>query len=180
MNDTFVEFTYDKELTILSPIIIEGVLEDYANLVSHEGGKTSVKNISVINMDKLKNSLKISQRPSSMDIVFICRKTTDNKNGPKKKYKKYILADLKFNVKTVNNIVANIPNASIKAKFKFSCEYIRSKDMNTPCHDIAYFVFNDKNFEQIRHRWMQRNLNFPKNTAIKQSDFEKLFYVAAG
>ena len=43
------------------------------------------------------------------------------------------------------------------------------------CANIAYFVFNNKNFEQIKNRWSQRNLRSPKNVAIKQFDFEKLF-----
>ena len=93
----------------------------------------------------------------------------------KKIFSKYFLADFKFNVTAFNRVDENIPNESIKAKYKFTCDYIRSKDYLIPCSDTAYFVFKDKNFEQIRNVWSRKNLNSPKNMAVKQADFEKLF-----
>lgn len=175
MSDFCELYKYDKDLSIASPVIIDGSLINYVELVKREGGKTSIKETFVIDMDFIKNSLKINPTPSSMDIAFIVSKENKYSNGIKKMDRKYILADLKFNVTSVNNILTNISNKSIREKFSFSVEHIRSKDMNIRCHDTAYFVFNDKNFEQIRNRWTRRNLNFPKNVAVKQSDFEKVF-----
>ena len=63
----------------------------------------------------------------------------------------------------------------IKEKIKFTTEYIRSKDPKIPCCDVSYFVFKNTNFEQVKNCWSRRNLNSPKNKAIKQVDFENLF-----
>lgn len=175
MPDFFDLYKYDRISTTASPVALPGSLVNYAELVKREGGKTSAKEPSVIDMDFIKDSLRIVPTPSSMDIAFVVGKENECLNGTKKKDRKYILADLKFNVTSVNNIVTNIPNESIKAKYSFSVGHIRSKDLNIRCHDLAYFVFNDKNFEQIRNRWSRRNLNSPKNIAIKQSEFEKVF-----
>lgn len=163
------------DCTESSPIVLNGSLVSYAELVKREGGKTQLRDTIIIDMDCIKDSLRFVPTPSSMDIAFIVSRQNEYMNGAKKKDSKYVLADLKFNVTSVNNIVTNIPNESIKAKYSFSVEYIRSKDPNIRCHDCAYFVFSGKNFEQVRNRWARRNLNFPRNVAIRQSDFEKVF-----
>ena len=174
MSDIFDEYKYDGSFTKTSPIIASGALEFYNDIVNREGGKTQIRKVSVINMDMIKNSLGITPTPSSMDITFIISKTTKQKNNTKTA-KMYILVDFKFNITAVNKVCADIADRSIREKFNFSCNYIRLKDCNTCCADTAYFVFNNKNFEQIKNRWSQRNLRSPKNVAIKQSDFEKLF-----
>ena len=69
----------------------------------------------------------------------------------------------------------NVSNDEIKEKFNFSKSYISSVDFTIPCSNIAYFIFKDNNFEQIKNTWNRRNLNNPKNIAIKQSDFEVIF-----
>ena len=179
MSDIFDGFVYDKKLTVSSPVVVSGALQDYAVLVRREGGKTQVKNVSVIDIDFIKDSLKITPTPSSMDIAFIASKTSayknDSKPGIARQMQKYFFADFKFNVSSPGKVTSNISNDSIKAKFKFSSDYVRSKDTKIAYSDIAYFVFNDKNFEQVRNRWSQRNLLSPKNRAVRQSDFEKLF-----
>lgn len=174
MSDIFDEYKYDESFTTTSPITASGALEFYNDIVNREGGKTQIKNVSVINMDMIKDSLEITPTPSSMDIAFIISKTAKYQNNTKTA-KMYILVDFKFNVTAVDKVCANISDKSIKEKFTFSCNYIRSNDCNTCCANVAYFVFNNKNFEQIKNRWSQRHLRSPKNVAIKQSDFEKLF-----
>ena len=168
-------YKYDKELTITSPVITYGALMNYSELVSREGGKSYINTPYVIDMDYIKKSLRIQPMPSSMDITFIVSKVNEYPKGIKKKESKYILADLKFNVTSLNKIVENISNESIKSKISFSIEHIKEKDIKNRCHDTAFFIFNDKHFEQVRNRWSRRNLNFPKNIAVKQSDFEKVF-----
>lgn len=166
MSDVFDECSYDKDATKKSPIIVPGTLVDYADMVERNGGETNIKDISVIDLDAIADSLKSAQKPPSMDFALVIRKT---------KNKKYICADLKLNVTSLKKVDKNISNDSIKAKFSFSQGYIRSKGFEIPVSDIAYFIFKDKNFEQIRNTWKRRDLNRPKNEAVKQSDFERLF-----
>lgn len=177
-NDVFDGFKYDRTDTVSSPVILGKTLLDYESMVKREGGKTKIADVSIIDMDAIKNSLGIVPTPSSMDIVFIVSKMNvygDDFYGSKKKCSKYILVDLKFNVTSPNKVDKNISNDSIRSKFKFSTDYIRSKDIKVPCWDVAFFVFNNANFEQIKNCWARRNLNSPKNIAVKQADFEVLF-----
>ena len=143
-NDIFNGYKHDECDTVSSPVIVEGTLSDYATLVKREGGKTNVTRVSVIDMDSIKDSLGITPTPSSMDVAFIVSKMNvyeDKFHKTEKKLSKYILADLKFNVTSPTKVDKNISNDSIKAKFKFSTDYIRSKDNKIPCWDIAYFIF---------------------------------------
>ncbi len=180
-NDFFDGYKYDKSSTESSPIIVRGTLIDYAALINKEGGKTKIKNVSVINMDAIKNSLELTPKPKSMDVAVVVSKQNiymTNSIQNVKNSNKYILADFKFRIKSINNVDKNISNEDIKGKFTFSIGYIREKDLSIPCSNIAYFVFNDKNFEQIKNVWKRRNCNSPKNMPIKQSDFEILFAVS--
>lgn len=172
MNDELDGYKYDKTDTVNSPVVVSGTIVDYAYIVSREGGDTQVRNVSVIDMDAVKDSMKSSQKPSSMDLAFVISK--ENAKSQKKQ-KKYICADLKFKITSPNKVDKNITNDSIKAKYSFSSAYIRSKDTDIPLLEIAYFIFGDKNFEQIKNAWKRRGLNRPKNNPIKQSEFERLF-----
>ena len=171
MSDIFDGFKYDKTETCQSLVHKNLFLIDYAVLVKSEGSQTKVQNSPVIDMDSLKTSLKISPMPKSMDLAFIVSKITNNQ----KQFKKYILADFKFKVTSIANVEKNISNDEIKEKYNFSVSCIRSADSKIPCINIAYFVFKDNNFEQIKNRWKRRNFNNPLNIAIKQSDFEVIF-----
>ena len=73
-NDIFAEFVYDKNLTQKSKIVISNSLIDYSKLVHREGSKTLISDTPVIDMDFIKNSLKITPSPSSIDLVFIIKK----------------------------------------------------------------------------------------------------------
>ena len=177
-TDLFDGFRYDKAETVKSPIIKTDTLVEYSDLVVREGGKTRIEDVLVIDMDAIKNSLGIVPTPQSMDVVFVISRNDEynNKAGKNvKKKQKYILADFKFKVTSPDKVDKNISNDDVKGKFNFSIGYIHDKDSNTPCCDIAYFVFKDTNYEQIRNRWARRTLNSPKNMAIKLSDFEVLF-----
>lgn len=178
MNDFPDGYTYDKNETCASPVIVSNTLVDYANMIAREGGKTNIMNVLVIDMDAVKNSLKISPPPKSMDVTFIVSKDTGDGNAAKKsgkKHKQYILADFKFNVTSPDKVDKNISNEDIKGKFQFSINHIRSKDFQIPCRPTAYFVFGNTNFEQIKNRWLRRNLNSPANMAMRLVDFEKVF-----
>jgi hypothetical protein len=178
LSDLADGYKYDKSETVASPIIVKNTLVDYAAMVKREGGKSKVSNVLVIDMDAIKNSLGIVPTPQSMDVAFVVTKSSEYENGSNKSIrltKKYILADFKFNVTSPDKVDKNISNDDIKGKFDFSISYIREKDINIPCCNIAYFIFNDTNYQQIRNRWSRRNLNSPKNMAVKQSDFETLF-----
>lgn len=171
MNDISDGFKYDKTETCNSPVHKSQFLIDYTVLVKREGSQTTVQNSSVIDMDSLKTSLNITPMPKSMDMALIVSKVTNNQ----KKLRKYILADFKFKVTSLDKVDKNISNDEIKEKFNFSKSYISSVDFTIPCSNIAYFIFKDNNFEQIKNRWNRRNFNNPLNIAIKQSDFEVIF-----
>lgn len=173
MIDIFNEYKYDSESTKNSPVIVtEKALQNYNCIVRKEGGKTALNNIYIINMDVLKDALKITPTPSSMDIIFVASR----KECISEKFiRKYIIADFKFNITAVNKVDSNISNDSIRKKYKFTKEFISEKDSAISCLESAYFIFKDKNFEQIKNAWNRRNLNFPKTYPIKQSDFEKIF-----
>ncbi|MDY4673644.1 MAG: hypothetical protein SO369_01465 [Treponema sp.] len=118
-------------------------------------------------MDMIAAALNQGQTPASMDVTFIVA----NKSNECK----YLLVDFKFNVTSFKNITSNVSNDSIKAKYNSTRDYILEQDDTTSCINTAFFVFKDTNFEQIRNAWKRRNLNNPKNEAIRQSDFEKIF-----
>ena len=115
-------------------------------------------------MDSLKTSLNITPMPKSMDMALIVSKVTNNQ----KKLRKYILADFKFKVTSLDKVDKNVSNDEIKEKFNFSVSCIRSADSKIPCINIAYFVFKDNNFEQIKNSWNRRNLNNPKKYCYKK------------
>ena len=139
-NDIFFEFKYNKDFTIKSSIVFSKEdFQSYTDIVHHEGGKTCLKDIILINIDKIKDSLSLVPTPSSMDITFV--------------------------VSRINS----------SEKFSFTKNLIDEKDGKIKCIDIAYFVFKNKNFEQIKNSWKRRNLNSPKNFPVKQADFERLF-----
>ncbi|WP_296012787.1 hypothetical protein [uncultured Treponema sp.] len=171
-SDVFFEFKYNKDFTVKSPVIFNKEdFQSYNEIVTHEGGKTCLKNIMLINIDKIKDSLNLVPTPSSMDITFVVTKISSSE----KLEKRYLLADFKFNVTAPNKVHSNISNDSIKEKFSFTKNLIDEKDGKIKCIDIAYFVFKNKNFEQIKNSWKRRNLNSPKNFPVKQADFERLF-----
>lgn len=139
----------------------------YLDLITREGGKTTIKNKVVINMDKLKNSQNRGQPLMSMDFALV----VNNKNTKQL----FILVDCKFNIKSPKKIDKNITNDSIMQKFKASRANTISLSTGIPCYDEAIFLFLDRDFEQIRNTWSRRTLNNPKNKAIRLSDFKKIF-----
>ena len=96
-------YKYNSDATIASPIIVNGTLVEYEYLVKREGGETQIKDVCVIDIDAIKNSLRISPTPSSMDIAFVISKINEGSEE-----KKYILADFKFNVTSPNRVNKNI------------------------------------------------------------------------
>lgn len=167
MSDVFNNWVYQKSQTENAPIAIQDSLKDYSTLVQEEGGNTRIQNVTVIHMDMIAAALNQGQTPASMDVTFIVA----NKSNECK----YLLVDFKFNVTSFKNITSNVSNDSIKAKYNSTRDYILEQDDTTSCINTAFFVFKDTNFEQIRNAWKRRNLNNPKNEAIRQSDFEKIF-----
>lgn len=118
-------------------------------------------------MDLIMKSLCLNPVPASMDIALIVKKDF-------KQYK-YLLVDFKFNVKSYKNITSHVTNNSIKEKFNSTKTYIEQNDEEIQCINIAFFVFKDRNFQQIRNAWQRRNLNNPKHKAICQPAFESIF-----
>lgn len=167
MSDVLQEYKYNKEKTTHSPIITNGSLIDYNSIVQTEGSKTQIAKVVVINMDLIMKSLRLNPIPASMDIALIVQKDF--------KQCKYLLVDFKFNVTSYKNITSHITNNSIRAKFNSTKTYIERNDEEISCINIAFFVFKDRNFQQIRNAWQRRNLNNPKHEAICQSDFERIF-----
>ncbi len=174
MNDVFDGYKYDKE-TESSPLLSKKkYLIDYAKFVAREGAKSNINNINVIDMDSLKDSLGYTPTPKSMDLVLIASKSKVYGKNTKMDFK-YILADFKFNITSLDKVDKNISNDDIKGKFNFTVEYIHSVDSEKQVFDTAFFIFKDNNFEQIKNRWQRRHLNNPKNLALKKSDFEIIF-----
>ena len=120
-SDVFDGYRYDKTDTVSSCVIVKGSLLNYADLVRREGGKTQIQSTFVIDMDAVKDSLRITPTPSSMDVVFIISKISTYREKlyeTKKKHSKYLFADLKFNVTSPAKVDKNISNDSIKEKIK--------------------------------------------------------------
>ena len=101
MNDVFDGYRYDKE-TESSPLLSKKkCLIDYAKFVAREGAKSNINNINVIDMDSLKDSLGYTPTPKSMDLVLIASKSKVYGKNTKMDFK-YILADFKFNITSIN------------------------------------------------------------------------------
>lgn len=169
-NNVFCEYKYAKKETEESSIIpqnLPSALIDYYQIVKNNKGKTLINNIKVIDMDKIKESLKINPTPSSMDMAFVAKKQERNFV--------YFLLDLKFDISSPKEVIKNIPNESIKNKYEFTRSYIQEKDDNINVNNTAYFVFKNKDFEIVKNLWSRRNLNKPSNVAVSQNDFKKVF-----
>lgn len=170
MSNVFQDYEYDDSSTEKSPVVPENLMNflvDYFDIVKENKGKTIVKNKKVIDMDKIKDSLRITPTPSSMDVVFVGKKDSKNKF--------YFLIDFKFDVSSPREVYNNVTNDSIKKKFTFTKSYIQQNDSNIRVFDTAFFIFKNKDFEIVKNSWMRRNLNSPRNATIKQCDFEKVF-----
>lgn len=170
MSNVFQNYKYndlDTEKSPVIPNILKECLVNYSDIVKANKGKTCVKNKKVIDMDKIKDSLRITPTPSSMDIVFV------GKRNDKDKF--YFLVDFKFNVSSPREVCNNIPNDDIRKKYSFTKLYIQEKDFDIKVYDTAFFIFKNKDFEIVKNSWMRRNLNSPKNAAVKQCDFEIVF-----
>lgn len=162
MSDILGGLTFQKAQTEKSPAAGGRFIMAYDAIVQREGGKTNIRDAIIIDMDSLTASLKQNPTPASMDIALIVADTS--------KKCKYLLADFKLNVTSPRSIEANVPNTSIWEKFNFSRNYIEQKDREIQCINIAFFIFKDKQFQQVRNAWKRRNLNNPKNAAVSLTE----------
>lgn len=163
------DWAYSKAATVEKSGKLCDFVEDYAQLVTHEGGETGICGAIIINMDECAKCVKANECPSSMDFVMAVepRDTTIGQ-------RQFVLIDCKFNIVKSGNVKRNISNTQIKAKFYASKRQIDSY-CALPCCNTAIFLFKDKNFEQVRNGWEGRRLPDPRHKAIKISDFETLF-----
>lgn len=189
------DWAYSKAATMEKSGSLHNFAEDYVQLVADEGGETGVSGAVVINMDEC--ARRVRPRPPFIDarIPFVGACLPDvnplslfkNVRLPSMDFalavesrasltgqKMFMLVDCKLNTDKPRNVKDNVSNTEIRNKFYGSISYIDRYCTLSHC-DVAFFLFEDKNFEQVRRAWGRRTLNNPQNKAIKISEFDALF-----